>query len=705
MEKYSTKLHRFYEKMKAFKIPARITFMIMGVAATIWFIFRVLPKPQRAAYPCMRVAAPVMSSFVIYLLSLSGIVLAFRQSKKKLFQARYLAATGFLFISIISTVVYFIATGEKAFSKNPPNAPTSDGANAPMGVSVGIKPGRVAWAWSPEATNEACTNKGPTNTICSGTDSTLMWPSETNSDYYFLKKNNNQKVIDSMVYDAILSVADTNIIVEAWAKIFKNFNIRKGKGNVGYKATEKIFIKVNLGGMWVGATKLPHLNPNPVGYSGCYGAVDGNLRRLFQDQGVYNSPPFAVLSVVKSLVDAGVSQNMIYIGDPIKNVYQDMYDYWKSLFPNINVIGNNINFNSSIFDVTTLGRVEVKNTSTDKIFYSDKGTALTVTSDKLYDIHEQAEYLINMAVLKAHACAGITLCAKNHFGSQGRNGASHLHKGLLSSSNDAGDRLGYGKYRVQVDLMGHKLLGENTLLFIVDGTWAHEEGYDAKPMKKWRMAPFNNDYPNSIFMSQDGVAIESVCLDFLRSEYDSTMGRTNRPNYYGVDDYLHQAADPSKWAAGITYDPENDGTPMGSMGIHEHWNNKTLKQYSRNLNSATGKGIELVYLKVILQDSVMVNQLKVTHNNKTTLSSIYPNPVTDVLQIQYILEVKSNVTIEIINIKGELVNSIVTKSLLAGQYDAQWQVQGIPAGIYFCRMISNNEYGVVKQTKQFQVIK
>jgi len=63
-------------------------------------------------------------------------------------------------------------------------------------------------------------------------------------------------------------------------------------------------------------------------------------------------------------------------------------------------------------------------------------------------------------------------------------------------------------------------------------------------------------------------------------------------NTKGVDDYIHQVADPSKRPADIFYDPDNSGKTFGSLGVHEHWNNATDKQYSRNLG--TGKGIELV---------------------------------------------------------------------------------------------------------------
>ena len=59
-----------------------------------------------------------------------------------------------------------------------------------------------------------------------------------------------------------------------------------------------------------------------------------------------------------------------------------------------------------------------------------------------------------------------------------------------------------------------------------------------------------------------------------------------------VADYLAQCASSDFWPEGISYDPENDGTPLQSLGVFEHWNNPTDKQYSRNLG--TGGGIELI---------------------------------------------------------------------------------------------------------------
>jgi hypothetical protein len=60
----------------------------------------------------------------------------------------------------------------------------------------------------------------------------------------------------------------------------------------------------------------------------------------------------------------------------------------------------------------------------------------------------------------------------------------------------------------------------------------------------------------------------------------------------GVDDYLHQAASSEFWPEGIIYDPDNSGTPIPGLGVHEHWNNPVDKNYSRNLGKA--EGIELI---------------------------------------------------------------------------------------------------------------
>jgi hypothetical protein len=141
--------------------------------------------------------------------------------------------------------------------------------------------------------------------------------------------------------------------------------------------------------------------------------------------------------------------------------------------------------------------------------------------------------------------------------------------------------------------MGHESTGGKEFLYIIDGIWGGEgwEGW----IKKFKSAPFGNDYPNSILVGQDPVALESVCFDILFEECLRDAKKATYPVALKeeIADYLLQCASADYWPEGIRYDPEGDGSTLQSLGVFEHWNNPVDRKYSRNLG--TGKGIELLY--------------------------------------------------------------------------------------------------------------
>jgi hypothetical protein len=271
-----------------------------------------------------------------------------------------------------------------------------------------------------------------------------------------------------------------------------------------------------------------------------------------------------------------------------------------------------------------------------------------------------ADYLINMAALKAHARGGVTLTAKLHFGSHGSHGtygygSFHLHPGLICTvDNDvmtSGVRGEYGMYRVLTDIMGHEKLGLNTVLFIVDGLWGGIEATDM-PVH-WKSAPFNDDFPNSLFVSQDEVAIQSVCIDFLRAEAEVNASFKNRPFFPAVDDFLHQAADKANWAKGITYDPEGDGKEMpASLGVHEHWNNATDKKYTKNIDPTATKGIELKEVEIGKTNGIA------TINKFVSGLKAYPNPCTVDTEIAYTLKENAMVEFSVISLDGKSIQTV-----------------------------------------------
>jgi hypothetical protein len=554
------KLSKIRDWMKDHHFPPKLLFFFMGIISTIWFLIRVIPKPSRAGYPCMQVAAPLMSGFVVYLLSIGGITLALRKAKQNIISARYLAAGAFILAALAGLAISLTHGIQNLQANSLALTGPDDGPNQPTGIPLGVNPGRVVWIWDPMATNENCISNFDTK------------------DWYFKPENTNQKVVGNMVRNALIRLSGKATVAESWKVLFRFHNKMKYHKNKGYVKGEKIFIKINQGtSRWA----LSQDDKNNGFYYPETFKPGGERRK--SGYGSTETNPYVVLELLRELVnEAGVNQADIAVGDPMTDIYGHNYEVWFAEFPGV---------------------------TNDLLFYSDK-----TQKDKLYEVIEKADYLINVANLKPHFSAGISLTAKNHFGSQARTTAAHLHYSLMVPRGSNPTNSGYHKYRVLVDLMGSRYLGKNTLLYLVDGLFGGGS-VETKGPVKYFMPPFNNDWSNSIFLSQDQVALESVCFDFLRTEWNginkhdpvNNMPETG-PNINGVDDYLHQAADSSNWPAGIRYDPDNSGKPLSSLGVHEHWNNAEKKQYSANLGIAGG--IELVSIPDTLVKNAASSKIK-----------------------------------------------------------------------------------------------
>lgn len=552
-------------------LPPRLLFIIMGIISTIWFLVRVIPKPSRAAYPCMRVAAPFMSGFIVYLLSIGGVTLAFRKARQNLFRAKYFAAAIF-FAGAIAGIMFSVTRGsQESFAGSLPVTGPDDGPNQPIGIAQGVNPGRVVWVWNPDATNENCVSNFDTQ------------------DWFFKPENTNSKVVSEMVRSSLTALTGKKNIPDSWDILFKTHNLRKYGKATPYKKGQKIFVKINQGTSRLGLK--PEEKDKGFYYPTTLKPGEEKRKPIF---GATETGPYVVLELLRELVnEVGIDQKDIGVGDPMTDICGHNYEVWHAEFPDVTYTGKYSDKH---------GRTLIKPTEKDLLFYSDKSQ-----SDKLYDVLENADYLINTACLKPHMSAGITLTAKNHFGSQARENAAHLHYALMVPLGSKPLNVGYHKYRVLVDLMGSKYLGQNTVLYLVEGLFGGGSSETRAPVKYFT-PPFSNDWCSSVFVSQDQVALESVCFDILRTEWNgknkhdpANNASEDRPNLNGVDDYLHQAADRSNWPEGIIYDPDNSGKPLASLGTHEHWNNPKDRQYSRNLGK--NNGIELV----TIPDSLVKN--------------------------------------------------------------------------------------------------
>ncbi len=632
---------RLAEGLKKPGILFKILFIITGIASLIWFLIRVIPKPSRATYPCMKATAPIASSFVIYLFSLAGSVVFFRKAMNKIRTRQFWYAASVLIIVAALGTLTIINNTSRAEAYSPVTEKFSDplGPNVPIGEAKGIFPGRVVWVYNENATNENCTN-------------------EDNDDAYWLDKNCSQALVDQMFSDGLLSLTGEETHANAWDAIFRYFNNHHGKGDVGYDDSETIFIKINAVTAHGGA---------PVS-----GDFWGNIE--------YDTSPQTILAMLRQLVnEAGVPQANIYVGDPMCDIYNHIYNVLHGEFPNVKYVtswGLNNRYNLTASAQTG-------------ITYSDGGTVITeLNSHKLYVEMMEADYLLNIPTMKGHRWAGTTYFAKNHFGSNTAGHSWELHKGLMKPDNDP-LRDEYNMYRVLVDIMGSQYMGGKTLLYFMDALWS--TSYEHQMPQKFQSYPWNNDWSSSVLFSLDPVAIESVCLDILQKEFtietadddpdwdDPYPDRWTFVQYDGVDDYLHQAASSDWWPDGITYDPDQTGSPIPSLGVHEHWNNTTSMQYSRNLG--TGNGIELVK---IWEGINSFRDAEVSER-----FSVYPNPCLDEISICFDLQA-SHLNIEIFTANGQKVLEKNFGSIPAGQNEISLDVSYLNSGLYFVTVHTGN---------------
>ncbi len=305
-----------------------------------------------------------MSAFVVYLLSLGGITMALRKAKKHLLGARYLPAAAFIFVALFGMAVAFMQGSKEARALAAVSTGPDDGPNQPMGKAIGIRPGRVVWAWDPEATDENC------------------------QGYFFNPKYSNQEVISSLFSESVKKLAGEATIPEAWDALFKSFNKRKNYVDKGYVKGEKIFIKINQ-------VMGQYLIKPEQWKEGDYDVLGSSPKLDGPPSGTCHTTPYVALELLRHLVNhCDIDQSDIAIGDPQNPILGHNYDAWSAEFPEVVYIDRLY---------ANPGRTLIHATTDDLLFYSDKKN-----TDKLYDIIEHTDYMFNLANFKPHVTTQVS---------------------------------------------------------------------------------------------------------------------------------------------------------------------------------------------------------------------------------------------------------------------------------------------------------
>lgn len=100
------------------------------------------------------------------------------------------------------------------------------------------------------------------------------------------------------------------------------------------------------------------------------------------------------------------------------------------------------------------------------------------------------------------------------------------------------------------------------------------------------------------------------------------------------------------------------------------------------IGGESSQDIEIVYYGPQLNEIINAGQIPVSSD----LMNAYPNPFNSKVKISFNIDRPSRVAVDIFDIAGRQVESLMDKDLPAGKYETTWQADNFASGMYFYRL-------------------
>lgn len=107
----------------------------------------------------------------------------------------------------------------------------------------------------------------------------------------------------------------------------------------------------------------------------------------------------------------------------------------------------------------------------------------------------------------------------------------------------------------------------------------------------------------------------------------------------------------------------------------------------------------------VFKAAVSAPEVTVAQPKEFSVSPNYPNPFNPTTTIAYTLPTSGNVKIDVYNINGQLVSTLVNGMQETGAYKAVWNATNMSSGVYFYRVTFNGVNNSFTQTKSMVLMK
>jgi len=183
---------------------------------------------------------------------------------------------------------------------------------------------------------------------------------------------------------------------------------------------------------------------------------------------------------------------------------------------------------------------------------------------------------------------------------------------------------------------------------------------------------------NPIPLSASDIGIE--CNESAES-YESMLVSYSNLTFETVDEYGNWTATDGSATVMIDdyyFDGEwptiSEGQTFEYVAGVIGYNYSEFKLYPRNINDFTNLDVNAV---------IVINDFRI--------SSVYPNPFNPVTTISYELPAPSSVQVTIYNVNGQLIETLVNRNKVSGNYDVTWDASNYTSGIYFVKLVANGK--------------
>jgi hypothetical protein len=178
--------------------------------------------------------------------------------------------------------------------------------------------------------------------------------------------------------------------------------------------------------------------------------------------------------------------------------------------------------------------------------------------------------------------------------------------------------------------------------------------------------------------------------DTLEEVDKLTLSATSGSIYYTKD-----GADPVQWA--------NDGKgTLGSTALLYTTNfslNRNMNIKARALYQGVWSALNEQFFS--LRAPIVGLTPEVQWIAKITVANA-PNPFMDQTTFRYSVPIEAQIRLELFDISGRLVSTIVNEQMEAGSYEVNFDGSALPRGIYLCRF---NVKGSIQHQQVFKISK